>query len=83
MTVFRVRCTDGSECEMKAQRVSASENRTYFEARRDGAWVTLTAIDNETIEEVRRRVTELNGNVRWVRARPRPTADVVPPVVVR
>ena len=70
MATYRVRYVDGREHEVIAQRLSTDHDCTTFEVRREGSWHQLDQIANSDVETVRQRVTENNGSIRWVTARP-------------
>jgi hypothetical protein len=70
VATYKVRYVDGREHEVFAQRVSADHDCTTFEVRREGSWQKLAEVPNSDVETVRQRITETNGNFRWVTARP-------------
>ncbi len=72
MPTFKVRCTDGTERDLQAQRVAVTREHTCFERREGEEWITLLELPSEVVSEVRRRVIETNGTFRWITARPVP-----------
>jgi hypothetical protein len=70
VATYKVRYVDGREHEVIAQRMSADDDSTTFEVRREGSWQKLTEVPNTDLATVRQRITEANGNFRWVAARP-------------
>ncbi|MFZ5847292.1 MAG: hypothetical protein ACOYX5_07930 [Actinomycetota bacterium] len=72
MPTFKVRCSDGTEQDVQAQRVTLTPRHLRFERRADGDWIRLLELPSTEVSEVRRRVTETDGSYRWVDARPSP-----------
>jgi hypothetical protein len=70
VATYKVRYVDGREHEVIAQRVSGDHDCTTFEVRREGSWQKLAEVPNSDVDTVRQRITEANGNFRWVTARP-------------
>jgi hypothetical protein len=70
VATYKVLYVDGREHEVVAQRLSADRDRTTFEVRREGDWHKLAEVPNSDVEKVRKRITEANGNFRWVTAQP-------------
>jgi hypothetical protein len=63
---FRVRRTDGTETVVQAQRVSQQGSRLVFHERVPEAWRTVCELPSEDVEDIHRRITEHNGNMRWI-----------------
>jgi hypothetical protein len=74
VTTYKVLYVDGREHEVVAQRMSADADRTTFAVRRGSNWQKLAELPSRDVETVRQRITEANGNFRWVTARPAPQA---------
>ena len=66
MGQFRVRCTDGTEKAVKAQRVSKQGSRLVFQERVPEAWRTVCELPSEDVEDIHRCITEHNGNMHWI-----------------
>ncbi len=69
MPIFKVRHVDGSLHQVTAQRLSSSAGNLHFESLRGGSWVSCLTVASDDVDEVRQRVTELNGSHRWGPAR--------------
>ena len=72
MPTFMVRHVDGSETELEAQRMSATQEQICFERRAQGDWLAVGEFTTEAVSEVRKRIIETNGHYRWITVRPRP-----------
>lgn len=66
MAHFRVRCIDGTEKTVHAQRVSRVGSRLVFHERVPETWRTVCEISSDDVEDVHRRIIEHNGNLRWI-----------------
>lgn len=66
MAQFTVHHTDGSQRQVRAQRVSQIGDRLVF---RDEAWRTVCDLPSDGVAELRRRIVEHNGMERSITAR--------------
>jgi hypothetical protein len=71
--MFKVRCSDGTEMDVQAQRFTATTQGLRFERRAGRDWVRLLELPSTEVDKVRRRFVETDGSYRWVDARPTPT----------
>ncbi|GAB2731018.1 hypothetical protein [Nocardioides pakistanensis] len=72
MPTFKVCHVDGSETELEAQRMSATDETISFERRERGDWSEVQQFTAEAVDVVRKRIVETNGHYRWITVRPRP-----------
>ena len=58
---------DGTIEDLEVDRVVRDGETIYADARIDGSWSNVPKVDVADIEEVRRRITDFNGERRWIR----------------
>ena len=75
MKHFKLVHHDGTVEDLEVDRVVRDDGMVYADARIDGAWTNMRKVDVSGIEEVRRRITDFNGERRWIRHRTSYLAD--------
>ena len=75
MKHFKLIYNDGTVEDLEVNRVVRDAETIYADARIDGAWSNVRKVDVTDIAEVRRRITDFNGERRWIRHRTSYLAD--------
>lgn len=72
---FKVRYVSGVIRQIEAQRAVRDETLVSFENRTSIGWEAQLQAPVETIESIRRRITDLDGTWRWIPYRPQHAPD--------
>lgn len=69
MKHFKLVHVDATVDELEVDRVVRDNDTLYADSRVEGQWTNVLRIDVDEIDEVRRRITDFNGERRWIRHR--------------
>jgi hypothetical protein len=70
--LFKVHCSDGSETDVRAQRVAQAHDLTGFDQRTGDTWLILFTVPNDEVVEVEKQVVTPTGKQHWTKAQPVP-----------